>query len=56
MTENESQRDEPRAQAEYEAPRLSVLGSVEDLTRGNTGSMPDGASFTPGRHDTPGGP
>lgn len=56
MTERYIPDELAGAEPEYEPPTLSVVGSVEDLTRGVTGSVADGMSFTPGRHETPGPP
>lgn len=40
----------------YEAPALRMIGSVDELTQGVTGTIADGMSGTPGRHSTPGSP
>ncbi|MGH8935448.1 MAG: lasso RiPP family leader peptide-containing protein [Acidimicrobiia bacterium] len=46
----------PQQPLRYEPPALRVIGSVEELTQGVTGTIADGLSGTPGRHSTPGPP
>jgi hypothetical protein len=42
-----NKRSDRPAKRAYEAPTLSFLGSVSDLTRGANGNSPDGAIPTP---------